>query len=209
MTIHVTRQAPTTLDFAPGSGRPSHLQFMTHDEQYRAETRLVTALRQHTRTLAQECLHHTASEYADCVIDLTDEDDLTNRTDAPTFHAPRFVYLLHAYANYMPSPDCYYLDVRLPNAHAWLAPDGNVVIDIITTLAMTELSPDEDQILVIDTVLAAHELFGHALTGIRLIVLDAPYESSFYNDQGVGEPLLTCPLNPLGASTASITGGVW
>lgn len=200
MTIHAAPTSPpTVLDFAVGIGRASHLQSTTRTAQYLDEHALVEGLRDYIALIAEQCLHDSPTEYEDFVADLTEADSL----DAPSSRNARFTYLLHAYADYMPSPDCEYLDSGIAGCHTWISPDGGVLIDIVTTLALGELSPDDDQALVMRALHTAHRAFGNSIIGARMIVLDAPYESSFFNPRGGGMPLLASDLNPLGVSTAS------
>ena len=178
-------------DFAVGAGFPSPRLWLSDTEQYLHEDFFVEALRQYVSAIAQRCQHDSPAEYEDFINDLTEVDG----GDAPTFNDVRFAYLLHSYADYMPSPECEYLDADLDGCQVWLSPTGAVVIDLVTTLALTELAPDADQCTVMRALRVGEHAFGSNLIGVRHIVLDAAHESSLYRPNGGGEPLLTSALN--------------
>lgn len=178
-------------DFSMGAGLPSRRLWLTHAEQYLHEDLFVHALRQYVDAIAGRCQHDSPTEYEDFINDLTEVD----AGEAPTFDDVRFAYLLHSYADYLPSSDCELVDADIDGCQVWRSPDGAVVIDIVTTLNLTELSPADDQQAVLRSLREGDRAFGSSLVGVRLIVLDAPHESSLYRPNGGGEPLLTSALN--------------
>ena len=199
MTITAPLPSTRFTEFAVGAGLPSHRLWHPHAEQYLHEDHFVDALRKYVDAIALQCLQDSPGEYEDFINDLTE----VSADDAPTRNDVRFAHLLHSYADYLPSPNCELLDVDIEGCQVWLSPLGAIVIDLVTTLALTELSPFDDQNVVMRALREGTNAFGSALVGVRHIVLDAPHESSLYRPNGGGEPFLTSSLN-------SVTnGGEW
>lgn len=191
MTVTTIPPSTRTTDFSMGAGLPSHRLWLTHAEQHLNEDLFVNALRQYVDAIAFQCLNDSPAEYEDFINDLTE----VSAADAPTRNDVRFAHLLHCYADYMPSPDCELLDANIEGCQVWLSPTGTVVIDLVTTLALTELSPFDDQEVVMRALREGQHAFGSMLVGVRHLVLDAPHESSVYRPNGGGEPFLTSALN--------------
>lgn len=196
MTIHATPLAPFIDDCGLTVG-PSRTNFLSRDTLYLEEAHLVHAVRQYTKALAKNCQYDNPIQFRDSIARLL----RANHGDGPRAWDVRPAYLLHAYADYVPSVDCRFTDSDLKDCHAWRTPTDGVVVDVVTTLALTELAPEDDQVLVRRTLSAASVAHGANLVGVRLIVLDAPHESTFYDPNGSDEPLLTSPLDPFDALT--------
>lgn len=202
MTIHATPMPvlahrpnasydPNDLtDFGFGAGRPSIDAHWSPDDRLCEEDFLVDGLRGYISAIASQCHRATPVEYEDFIADLTE----VSADDAPTRRSARFTYLLHAYADAIPTPDCDYLPLSATGYQGWVSPTGRVVFDIVTTLAWTELAPADDQVLVAAALRAGAD-FGHHFAGVRLVVLDAPFESSFYYPNNAREPLRSVPLH--------------
>ena len=83
-----------------------------------------------------------------------------------------------------------------PGDHpCWEDAQGRVVVDVLTTLTMTELAPGESEHQVHAVSRATRHLFGDRFFGVRHIVLDAPYEGSWCPADGDPQPLFLCDLN--------------
>jgi hypothetical protein len=177
-------------DFGFGAGLPSINVYWSPDDRLCEEDFLVDGLRGYLSAIASQCHRATPVEYEDFIADLTEVDS----GDAPTRRSVRFTHLLHTYADYIPAPDCDYLDLSAPGYHGWVSSIGRVVFDIVTTLTWTELAAADDESLV-RTALRAGADFGYHFAGVRLIVLDAPFESSFYYPNDAGQPLRSVPLH--------------
>ena len=182
MTITTTPPSTRPNHFSMGAGLPSSRLWLASAEQYLHEDLFVNALRQYVDAIARQCLHDSPSEYEDFINDLTE----VSAADAPTRNDARFAHLLHCFADYLPSPDCELLDSDIEGCQVWLSPTGAVVIDLVTTLALTELSPFDDQEVVMRALREGQHAFGSTLVGVRHIVLDAPHESSLYRPNGGG-----------------------
>lgn len=200
MTITTPFTTPEFADFALGAGVPSRHQWTPQHVRTTDEDLLVTALREYAQAIARRCLHDQPAEYEDYIADLTEVDP----GDAPTARNARFTYLLHSYADYMPSPDCEFKWLG-EEYHAWQSPDCTVIVDVVTTLAWKELAGGEDEYKVFEASQAARLSFGNDLfAGVRYIVLDAPFESTWYPAQGEPQQYLTSDLNGLSASTGCV-----
>jgi hypothetical protein len=192
----------TFANFRIGAGRPSTARTLSRTEHLDFETALVETLRAYTNGLARDCQSDTPPEYAAFVNDLIEVDP----DEAPTAWSARLACLLHIYADYMPSTECQYLDFSPSEYHGWQSPDGLVVIDVVTTLMLTELNPDGDLARVEMNARNAMALWGSLFAGVRYIVLDAPYESTWYPATGLPVPLHMSDINPV--LTDSDFGGV-
>lgn len=193
MSITTFQPSPPADTFAVGAGRPSRIRTMTLAEHLDSETLLVETLRAYTVETARHCQHDTPPEYADFVDDLTEVE----HGDALTSGLARMACLLFIYADYIPSPDCDFIDLADGEYHGWQAPDGRVVIDLVTTLTMTELALDQDTCSVAEATMTGRVRFGNLFAGVRLIVLDAPYESTWHPAVGHPQPLLTSDITPV------------
>lgn len=136
MTI-TAPSASISTDFSIGGGRPSRIRTHSRADLRDIETALVETLGHYTVALAAHCQHHDPTEFAYFIQDLFD----VNPADAPPGWSTRIAGLLHSYADYMPSGECEFIDLGTLDFHAWAAPDGLIVVDVVTTLAMTELDP--------------------------------------------------------------------
>ncbi|MDP3950818.1 hypothetical protein [Microbacterium sp.] len=201
MTI-TTLSAPSFADFQMGAGRPSRARILSQAEHLDNETSLVETLRFYTNGLARHCQNDTPSEYAAFVNDLIEVDP----DDAPSAATARLVSLLHIYADYMPSVECDYIDYSPWQYHGWQSPAGFVVVDVVTTLTMSELNPGGDLHRVESDALAATSFWGDRFAGVRYIVLDAPYESTWYPSSGLPMPLQFADINPR-LENAHLDGG--
>lgn len=193
MSITTFQTSPPSDTFAVGAGRPSHIRAMTLEEHLDREALLVETLRAYAAETARHCQHDTPAEYADFVNDLTEVD----HGDAPTTWNARLACLLFVYADYIPSPDCDFIDLNSSDYHGWRAADGRVVIDVVTTLTMTELALDHDTCTVAEASVTGHVHFDSLFAGVRLVVLDAPYESTWHPADGQPQPLLTAEISPV------------
>ena len=186
---HHTNDTDLT-DFAFGTGSPSIDAHWSHDDRLCEEDFFIDGLRGYISALASRCHRATPSEYTAIVADLTggdNEEPLARRS-------ARLTHLLHGYATYIPAPGCGFLDLGPVGYHGWVSPDRRVVFDIVTTLTWTELTPADDQGLVRSALRDGTE-FGHHFAGVRLVVLDAQFESSFYYPTVTGEPFRSIPLH--------------
>lgn len=197
MSITTFQTAPPSDAFAVGAGRPSRIRTMTLAEHLDRETLLVETLRAYAVETARHCQHDTSAEYTDFVNDLTEVE----HGDAPTSWNARLACLLFVYADYIPSPDCGFIDLSSSDYHGWRAADGRVVIDVVTTLTMTELALGQDACIVVEASMTGRVRFGSLFAGVRLIVLDAPYESTWHPAEGHPQPLLTSEITPVVTET--------
>lgn len=192
MSVSTSVSRPRFTEFAASAGRPSHYRFMSHADRYVEEDFFVVALRGYARALAQQCHADDPGEYGDFVADLTE----VQPGDAPTLRDVRLAYLLHSYAEYIPSPDCEFMWLG-EEYHAWQSPDSTVVVDVVTTLEWKELAHGEDEYKVFEASQQARLSFGNDLfVGVRHIVLDSPHESTWYPADGEPQPLLTSDICP-------------
>ena len=195
-TAHTGSTDPYDLtDFGFGFGLPNIDTHWSSADRLCEEDFLIEGLRGYLSAIASQCHRATPVEYEDFIADLTD----IGLDDAPTRRSARFTHLLHTYADYIPAPDCDYLDLPDTGYHGWVSPTGRVVFDIVTTLTWTELASDDDQCLVRSALHHGTDFADH-FAGVRLIVLDAPHESSFYRATVAGGPLSALPLCMVGGA---------
>lgn len=189
----VTATPPSSLDaFSFGSGLPSTERLMTFDQRLEQEVDLVHTLRVYAADTAGHCHRATSDAYNAHVNDLAS----THAEDSPSPRYARLASMLFVYADYIPAAECRFDAYADGEFHGWLAQDGRVVLDVLTTLGMTELAPLQDAATVEIASVAGRLRHGSAFAGVRHIVLDAPYESTWYPADGQPQPLLTSEVNP-------------
>lgn len=184
---------PTAADLSPfrfAAGAPSLNRVYSRSELLGFEEMLVAALRGYTTAVARRCHRASPFAYADWVAAVTRPEP----NDSPTSWACRLATLLHLYADYVPSAECEFVDSFSEEYQCWRNADGEVVIDVVTTLTMTELAPGESEHKVHDASRKGNLCFGDQFLGVRHIVLDAPYEGTWCPAGGDPQPLLACDL---------------
>lgn len=192
MTITATTTAPDRhlISFGFGVGLPNLYTLMSDDDHLCEEDFFLDGLRGYVSAAARQCHRDTPIEYEDFIADLTEVSD----DESPTRRSARFTHLLHTYADYIPAPDCDYVDLPDPDRHGWMDPDGHVIFDIVTTLTMIELSPNTSACMVIRATSEGRANYGPMFAGVRNIVLDAPYESTWHPSVGEPQPLIGSDL---------------
>ncbi len=195
MTItNLVNARPATTDLSPfrfAAGAPSLSRVYSRSELLGFEEMLVAALRGYTTAVARRCHRTSPFVYADRVAQLTKPDG----SDSPNVWSSRLQTLLHVYADYVPSNECEFVDSFSEEYQCWENADGDVVIDVVTTLTMTELAPGESEHKVHDATRKGSLCFGDQFLGVRHIVLDAPYEGSWCPASGDPQPLHACSID--------------
>jgi len=194
---------PGYLPFRIAAGRPSMTRLLSREERLGFEEALIATLRGFTSAVASHCNNDDPFEYADVVADLTEVDP----GDSPTVWSTRLASLLHMYADYMPAGDCTFVDMG-PACNGWIDADGRVVVDVVTTVNMCDLGLGMDEAVMFEAALNGRHEFGPRFAGVRYIVLDSPFESTWNPVEGEPQPLLDSDLNPVLCDLES-EGGEW
>ncbi len=193
MTITNRAEARTARlsPFRFGAGLPSLNRLYSRDEVLGFEELLITALRGYTTAAARRCHRVDPFAYANWVQAVTRPE----ADDSPTSWACRLPTLLHLYADYVPSPECDFVEFGTGDTPCWIDAHGQMVLDVVTTLTMTELDPGESEHQAYMAARDAQQHLGHRFLGVRILVLDAPYESTWCPVEGDKQPLQTCDLS--------------
>jgi hypothetical protein len=189
--------ADAWFPFRRYAGMPSRRRHTSADDAVLAELTLVDAVRDTLVAVATRCHQDSPIGYEDFIAEIRE----AHPGDAPSRADARLTWLLHTYADYLPAPACIFIGGHHDGVDdgpllAWSAPTLGVVIDVVTTQALLEATPVEESALVSQASLFGAAIYGDDLVGVRHLVLDAPYESSWHPYLLDPEPLLASALNP-------------
>ena len=185
-------------------------QIEAHDTSVRDETALLTRLRSIVQSLAQSAPRHTT--LGDARISRILAEQLPLSADIGFFsgsdllETARLIVLTNLYADYLPSNRWRHLDLDATDCHGWVAPDGGLVVDVVTTIRMTELDEAADQYTLFDATRRANQNSALTLGGLRHIVLDAPHESTWRPAHGEPQPLYACDTSDLPTTESTAVG---
>jgi hypothetical protein len=194
-TTNLTQSITHAGSFRRGNGRASVLTAQDRNERYANEGELVTELRADVICLARHCQNQVSYRYAQSVQHLT----LQDTSAAPSAWDVRLAALLHTYADFMPAPSVEFVYLGNSGFHGWWSPDGDVVVDVVTTHRMESLDPGEMTSIVARAIGVASEvtaLTTGCVIGVRHLVLDAVEESTWFPVNGAPVPLHGSDIDP-------------